>query len=311
MAFTDFEIVEVVSGGDFDSAGAVFGVGVLVGDNGDFAVGEREFDKAADEVLIARIIRIDGNGSIAEKGFGTSGADDDFGMFDIGVVIGAAIRGADDLISDIPEVAGFVLVFNFNIGESSLVVRAEINQFLATINHAIVPHFLESFVNAGDDVLVKGESEIIPSTRSTKSTELELHVATLLFDEIPNAGVEFVAGVFKAGMTFFFEGAFVDDPGFKAGVIGARDVPSALATKAVIAGEGIFKGDGEAMADMKVAVGIGGWHDERIGVLSIGFVGINDFGRIKSAGMFPFGVDLGLESTGFVAFGEFHVYIIS
>ena len=140
---------------------------------------------------------------------------------------------------------------------------------------------------------------------------MKLHVAALFFDEIPNTGVEFVAGELEAGMTFFFESAFVDDPSFEAGVIGAGDIPSVFATEAVVASEGIFKGNGETMADVEIAVGVGGWHDKRLTVIGIGFVGVDDFGRIKSAGMFPFGVDLGLESTGFVAFGEFHRFIIS
>lgn len=48
MAFADFEIVEIVSWGDFDGAGAILGVGVFVGDDGDFTIGEGEFDKTAD-----------------------------------------------------------------------------------------------------------------------------------------------------------------------------------------------------------------------------------------------------------------------
>ena len=37
MALTDFEVVEIVSRGDFDDAGAVFGVGVFIGDDRDGA----------------------------------------------------------------------------------------------------------------------------------------------------------------------------------------------------------------------------------------------------------------------------------
>lgn len=311
VTLANFEIVEIVGGGDFDGAGAVFGVGVLVGDDGDFTVGEREFNKATNEVLIARVIGVDGDGGITEKGFGASGTDDNFGVFDIGVIVGAAIGGGDDLIGNIPEVTRFVLVFDFDVCESSLVVRAEIDEFFATVNHAVIPHFFKSFVDARDDVLIKGESEIIPSTRGTKSTKLEFHIATLLLDEVPDTGVKFVAGIFKAGVTFFFECAFVDDPGFEASVIGARDIPSIFAAETVVASEGIFEGDGEAVTDVKIAVGVGGWHNKRVAIISIGFIGVDDFWRIKGAGMFPFGVDLGLESTWFVAFGEFHRYIIS
>lgn len=40
MAFAYLEIVMVVGGGDFDGTGAKFGIGVLVGDDRDFAVGQ-------------------------------------------------------------------------------------------------------------------------------------------------------------------------------------------------------------------------------------------------------------------------------
>ena len=38
MALADLEVVEVVGGGDFDGAGAVSGVGVVVGDDRDGSV---------------------------------------------------------------------------------------------------------------------------------------------------------------------------------------------------------------------------------------------------------------------------------
>ncbi len=232
-------------------------------------------------------------------------------MFDVRVVIGTTVGSTDDFIGNVPEVTGFVLMLDFDVSESGLVMRTEIDEFFATIDHAIVPHLFKSFIDAGDNVFVKSEGEVIPSTGGTKSTKLEFHIAALLLYEIPDAGIEFVARVFKTSVAFFFESALVDDPSFEAGVIGAGNIPSVFATEAVVASEGIFEGNGETMADVEIAVGVGGWHDKRITVIGIGFVGVDDFGRIKSAGMFPFGVDLGLESTGFVAFGEFHRFIIS
>lgn len=311
MAFADFEVVEIVSRGNLDGAGTVLGVGVFIGDDGNFAVGERKFNKTTDEVLIARIVGIDSDGGIAKESLGASGTDDDFGVFDVRIIIGTAIGGADDLIGDVPEVTSLVLMFDFDVGEGGLVVRTEINQLLATVNHAVVPHFLESFVDARDNVFIKSESEIIPSTRGTKSTKLEFHIAALLLDEVPNAGVELVTRVFEAGVAFFFEGAFVDDPSFEAGMVGTRDIPGIFAAETVVTGEGIFESDGEAVTDVEIAVGVGGWHDDGITIISIGLVGINDLWWVKSAGMFPFGVDLGLESARFVAFGEFHRFIIS
>ena len=158
MTLTNFEVVEIVGGGDFHGAGAVRGVGVLVGNDRDDAVSQGEMDETADEVLVTLVVGIDGDSGVAEDGFGTSGADDDFGVLDIGVIIRAAVRGGTELIGDFPEVAVFVFVLDFDIGEGGLVLRAEIDEFFAAIDHAVVPHFLEGFVNAGDNVFIESKS---------------------------------------------------------------------------------------------------------------------------------------------------------
>ena len=105
----------------------------------------------------------------------------------------------------------------------------EVHELFTSINEAIIPHFFESSINAVDDVFIKSKGEVIPSTGSTESTNLKLHIATLFGNEVPDARIEFIAVKFKTSMAFFFEGALVHDPGFKAGMIGTRDVPRAKA----------------------------------------------------------------------------------
>ena len=136
--------------------------------------------------------------------------------------------------------AGLVEVFDFDVGEGGLVFGAVVDEFFAAVNHAVVPHFFESLVDAGDDVFIESEGEVVPSARGAEGANLEFHVSPLFLDEVPDFGVEFVAGVFEAGVTDAFEGALIDDPSFEAGVVGAGDVPSAVAAEAVVAGEGVF-----------------------------------------------------------------------
>ncbi len=76
VTFANFEIVEIVSGGNLDGTGTVCGVGVFVGNNRDDAVGKRELEETANEILVALVIRIDGDGDITEDGLGASGGDD-------------------------------------------------------------------------------------------------------------------------------------------------------------------------------------------------------------------------------------------
>ena len=83
MALADGEVVGIVRGGDLDGAGAELGLGPVVGEDGDFAVGlsgggaERQLDELADEVLVALVVGIDGDGNVAEHGLGAGGGDDD------------------------------------------------------------------------------------------------------------------------------------------------------------------------------------------------------------------------------------------
>ena len=82
MATGDFVIVGVVGGGDFDGASAKGGVGVLIGDDGDFAIGEGKFDFFANYVFVSGVLWVDGYGGVTKESFGAGGADDDFlGIF--------------------------------------------------------------------------------------------------------------------------------------------------------------------------------------------------------------------------------------
>ncbi len=312
MAFADFKIIEIVGGGNLDGAGAIGGVGVFVGDDRDGAVGEGEMDKAADESLVAFVGWVDSDGGITEDGFGASGGNDDFRDVLVWVIIGAFVGGGGELIGDFPKVTGLILVFNFDVGEGGLVVGTEIDEFFAAINHAVVPHLFKGFVDAGDDVFVKSKSQVRPGAGGTEGADLEFHVAALLFDKVPDAGIEFITGVFEASMTFFFEGAFIDDPSLEAGMVGARDVPSGFAAEAVVASQGILEGDGEAMADVKIAVGVGGRHDDGITIVSVAFGAVDDRGfRLEGAGSLPFGINARFKISRNITLCETHIPIIS
>lgn len=151
-----------------------------------------------------------------------------------------------------------------------------------------------------DDFFVEGESEGGPVAGGTEGAELELHVAALVVDEIPDLAVELVAGVVEAGLPFCFEVAFVDNPSFEAGVVGARDVPCVVALETVVADEDVLESGSEAVADVEVAVGVGGWHDDGIGV------GLGVGGGLEGIRRFPEGVDVWFELIGFVGFAELH-----
>ena len=139
---------------------------------------------------------------------------------------------------------------------------------------------------------------------------MELHVSSLFFDKVPDFGVELVARIFEASVADSFEGAFINDPSFETGVVGARNVPSGKLVKAVEARKGVFDGDGEAVADVEVAVGVRGRHDDRI-IIFARRGGRRDLYGVKNTGSFPSFVNISFEFLGFVRRSEFHRDIIS
>ena len=215
VTFADFEVVVIMGGSNLDGAGAVFHLGVFVGDDGYFPFGKGELDFFVDNCGVASILWINCDGHITKESFGTSGGDDNFAIaLDVGV-------------GDVPESALFVFVLNLDVGEGGLMLRTEVDKFFTSVNHAVVPHFFEGVVNASDDVFVEGEGEVFPGAAGAEGAELKLHVSPLFLDEVPDLGIELFAGVVETGFPLCFEGAFVDDPSFEAGMIGAGDVPTA------------------------------------------------------------------------------------
>ena len=116
-------------------------------------------------------------------------------------------------------------MFDFDVGEGGFVLWAVVDELFTSVNVAVVPHFFESFIHARDDVFVEREGEVVPGARGAESADLELHVPSLFLDEVPDAGIELVAGIFEARMADGFEGALVNDPGFETGVVGTWDIP--------------------------------------------------------------------------------------
>src|SRR4030095_3851488 len=76
MARTHLVIVEVVSRGDLDAAGAELRIDVVVGDHGGAAAGERQADALSDQLPVAFVLRVHGYGDIAQHRFRTRGCDD-------------------------------------------------------------------------------------------------------------------------------------------------------------------------------------------------------------------------------------------
>lgn len=78
VSYTNFVIVRVVCGSNLHGASTKFHINDdRVGDDRNAAVKEGVLGKLSMQMLIPGIVRVHGNGGIAQHGFGTGGGDDD------------------------------------------------------------------------------------------------------------------------------------------------------------------------------------------------------------------------------------------
>jgi len=121
VALADRIVVEIVRRRDLDAAGAEGRVDVFVGDDGNRAARQRQRHMQADEILVAFVVGMHGNGGIAQHGFRAGGGDDQI----------AATLG--QRIADMPHEAVFFGADHFQIRHGGMQHRIPVHQPLAAI----------------------------------------------------------------------------------------------------------------------------------------------------------------------------------
>ncbi len=76
MPQPDLVVVEVMRRRDLHAAGAECGVDIVIGDDRDAPTGQRQVDQLADEMPVAFVVGVYGDGGVAEHGLGARGGDD-------------------------------------------------------------------------------------------------------------------------------------------------------------------------------------------------------------------------------------------
>ena len=122
----DLEIVEIVRRGDLDRAAAGLRVGVFVGDDRDQPADQRQPHMLADEIGIARVIRMDGDAGVAEHRLGPRRRDDD-----------EAAGKLRDRITDVPQGALGLAAVDFEIGDHRVHLRVPVDEPLVAVDQPL------------------------------------------------------------------------------------------------------------------------------------------------------------------------------
>ena len=144
MPPADLEVVGVVRRGHLDRAGAEGGVDVVVGDDRDPPAGQRQLDLGADQVLVALVVGVHGDGGVAEHRLGPGGRDDD--------------RRVAVAVPDGDELAVVVAVLDLDVGQRGQAARAPVDDPLGAVDQAVVEHPLEDGLHRAGQALVHREA---------------------------------------------------------------------------------------------------------------------------------------------------------
>lgn len=256
VALADLEVVGVVRRGHLDGAGAELRVDVLVGDDRDPASGERQFDLRADEVRVALVVGVDGDGRVTEHRLGAGRRDDDGG-------VAVAVADGDEL-------AVVVLVLDLDVGDRRQAARAPVDDPLGAVDQLVVVELLEDRLDGLRQALVHREALSRPVDPVAQAAHLAGDLAAGLALPLPDALDERLAAEVVAGLALLGELALDDVLGGDARVVHAGLPQRLVALHALAAGEGVDQRVLEGVPQVEGAGDVGRRDDDRVrGLLAL------------------------------------------
>ena len=264
MALAHLEIVEVMGRRDLDRAAAGGGIGVLVGDHRNQAIHQRQANLSADQGAIPLIVRMNGDGGIAQHGFRPGGGDHD-----------ETPRLALHRVSEMPEVALDLALIDLEIRNGRVQLRVPIHQPLVAIDQSLAMQIDEDLAHGMAQPLIHGKALARPIGGCAKPAKLADDGSAgfaLPFPDLFQEGRAVDGGGIGAGAE-----ARQHDPllgklsfhyhlGGDTGMVGAG-LPQHVATAhALIADENILQGEGQGMAHVQAARHIGWRHHDGEGL---------------------------------------------
>src|SRR5690606_24963191 len=148
VTFTYFIVIEVMSGGDLDAAGTKLTVYIIVSNDRDQAVHQRQYHKLADKRLVTLIFRMDSNRTVTEHVFRAGG-----GYNKIVIPVGGC-GFVSEGVEQMSEMAFITMVFHVKIGDSGMQFGVQVHQTIAAVdqttfvqpNISLLYGMLQSFI---------------------------------------------------------------------------------------------------------------------------------------------------------------------
>ncbi len=210
VALAGLKVVGIVRGRDFHDAGAEFGIGQVVENDGNFAIHQRQHHGLAVQSEVARVFRIHRDGGVAQHGLRPRGRHDEI-----------TVR-AHHRIANMPQMSGGLLMLDLEIGEHRLAGGAPVDHVFAAVNQPFFPEPDENFAHGARKSRIHGEALAGPIAARAHADHLAFDGVAVLFFPLPDALNEFFAADFAAARAFLRELPDHHHFGRDAGVIRTR-----------------------------------------------------------------------------------------
>ena len=281
------KVVGVVGRGDLDHAGALGHIGVLVADDGDLLVQQRQDDVAAVQVGVAGVVGVDGDGGVAQHGLGAGGGQLQH------------LPRLLDRVEQVPEMAVLLGVLHLGVRDGGVAVGAPVDHPVAAVDQALVIQPDKDLPHRVGAALVHGKALPLPVAAAAQLFQLADDAAAVAVLPVPGALQKAVPAHHLLGQALLGHG--LDDLGLggDGGVVGAGHPEGGVALHPLVADEDILHGVVHRVAHVQLPGDVGGRHDDGVGLFVR--VGLG----VEIAALLPELVDAVLHLAGVVLFCEF------
>ena len=200
----------------------------------------------ADEVAVASVFGVYGDGDVAKQGFRAGGGDGD----GFGGVVGKRV-------TDVPHVALFFDVFHFQVGDGGAEDGVPVDEAFAAVDESLFVEAHEDFGDGGGAGGVHGEVFACPVRRAADAAHLFGDGAAGLVFPLPHFFEEFFTSEVVARDVLRGQLPLDDDLCGDAGVVGAGDPAGVRAFHAVVADEAVHDGLVEGVSHVQGAGDVG------------------------------------------------------
>ena len=312
VPLADLEIVEVVRRRDLDRACALFRIGILVGDNRDQAADQRQANMLAEQMLIARIVRVRRDRSVAQHRLWPRGGDGHAlaGLFAVRVhhrileviKVPVGVFGQDlgerrrverrAVVARPFERALGLDLHHLQVRDRGLELGIPVDEALVLVNKPLAIELNEHLGDRAREALVEREPLAAPVAGGAEALELGHDRAARFRLPRPDAFDERLPAQGAAVRLLpLHQHAFDHHLRGDAGMIDARLPQHVTAVHAPIAAQNVLKRVVERMAHMQIAGDVRRRNDDAKGLCRrpVGTAGPKGFGFLPKRGGAAFG----------------------